>query len=129
MTQISVDDRILRQMIQEHPQKVSDWLDGVAESITNEIKLSFGDSPPGKTYGRHVASLPGYPPNVDTGNLRASMRWRADGRLTRIVEDGTMYGVELELGLRSNVAARPFVRPVFARWQANLAEDMRRHLF
>lgn len=113
------------------PDDASRWLDMVATDIVSDIKLSFGTSPPGKKYVRdngvvHVASQAGYPPNVDTGALRASMRWEAAGKLRRMVMDGVEYGYKLEVGT-SEVAPRPFVSPVFIAWRQKIydaADDL-----
>ena len=91
-----------------------------SEGIINDIKLSFNTSPAGRTYTRgsitHVASVAGYPPNVDTGALRASMHWKDVGDFEWHVMDGVEYGYWLEEGT-SKMQPRPFVRPVFADWR------------
>jgi hypothetical protein len=74
--------------------------------MTNEIVESFGASP----------SPPGDPPGVDTGALRASMRWASVGEASAVIHDGVEYGVHLELGTE-RMPARPFVAPVFERWR------------
>lgn len=61
----------------------------------------------GKT---HVASAPGEPPAVDTGNLKNSLR------VIEVTDDYASFGssadyaAELEYGL-SRIAARPYMRP------------------
>lgn len=110
------DTRVLQRMIRETPGRLDDALRGIANEVANDIILSFGDSPPGRTYGNHVASRPGYPPNVDTGALRASIRAERDKALVYHVLDGVEYGAYLELG-SENIAPRPFVAPVFEEWQ------------
>lgn len=129
--QITIDDSKLRIFMQQYPQKIEDWLSGVAEQMVTDIKLSFGTSPPGRAYQRgtvtHIASMPGYPPNVDTGSLRASIRWASEGRFTRIISDGVEYGIMLEYGTEYT-GARPFVRPVFEDWRQKIAADARANL-
>ena len=95
-----------------------------AQGITDDIKQSMGTSPPGITYERynpkrtHTASQPGYPPNVDLGNLRDSMNWFSERKGRTIVHDGVVYGIDLELGNpATNLEPRPFVVPVFEQWQ------------
>ena len=100
-----------------------------------EVKRSFQPGT-GRTYMRgkvkHVASVPGQPPAVDTGRLRASITHEVvtEGSKT-IARIGTSaaeisgkrrdkrakkvnYAKELEFGTRHK-AARPFLRPILAR--------------
>jgi len=94
------------------------WLAGVAEAIVTDVKLSFGSSPDGRRYTRgsieHVASQGGYPPNVDLGTLRASIRQQKIHAHERWISDGVEYGVYLEIGTE-RIAPRPFMRPAFDR--------------
>jgi hypothetical protein len=110
---------------------VDQWLRGVAEEMKNDIVLSFGTSPAGRTYQRgrrtHVASQPGFPPNVDLGALRASMHVEPAGKLSYHIADGVEYGIDLEDG-RERIAPRPFVQPVFSDWQKKIAADAKRNL-
>lgn len=104
---ITKDDRAkLQQIIRDNPNTLNQLVRAIAQDITSEIVLSFGASP----------SIPGDPPGVDTGALRASMRWEMDGRLKAFVFDGVLYGVYLEYGT-TRMPARPFVNPVFERWR------------
>ena len=112
---ITLDKRKLDQIARNLPGRVSDWLDGVAQEIVNDIKLSFGTSP----------SSPGDPPGVDTGALRASMRWVSEAQFVRVVYDGVEYGVYLEYGT-SRMSARPFINPVFEDWRRKIGDDARR---
>jgi hypothetical protein len=102
-----------------------------AHDIANDIVLSFGTSPNGRRYGRHIASRPGYPPNIDTGALRASIKAVRKGRYVWWVQDGVPYGIELELG-RERTAPRPFMRPMIELWRRQrmreLAERVKRGL-
>jgi len=115
VTNITLNTRKLDEILRNTPDKINDWMDGVAQEIVNDIKLSFGTSP----------SAPGDPPGVDTGALRASMRWERGGQFQRIVYDGVEYGVYLEYGT-SKMSARPFISPVFFEWQRKLAADAKR---
>lgn len=126
--EIRLDTTLLDRLIRDVPEEADRWLRGVGNQIVDEIVLSFGDSPPGREYRRksvvHVASQPGYPPNVDTGALRASIRLVKIGRLHYQVQDGVEYGAYLEVGTES-IGARPFVAPVFNEWrEARLARDL-----
>lgn len=115
-----LDTSILDRLIQTTPEELSRWWDGVAESMTNDIKMSFNTSPAGRSYQRggvtHVASAPGYPPNIDTGALVNSMHWEEIAALTRHIMDGVEYGYHLEEGT-SSILPRPFFQPVFAAWR------------
>ena len=111
------------QMLINNP-KLNPYLRGLAEEIVNDIKLSMEDVSPGITYGDHVASLPGDPPNVDTSALVASIDWKQQDLLTMIVHDGQPHGIELELGT-ADVAARPFMRPQFIKWKKQIVQDMK----
>lgn len=131
--EIKVDQRKLQQLIATEPERVDKWLRGVAQQIVGDIKLSFGTSPDGRAYERgtvtHIASQPGYPPNVDTGTLRASIDSRpvASRKLTYEIHDGVEYGYHLEMGTE-RMEARPFVAPVFNDWQRKIMDDAKRNL-
>lgn len=72
-------------------------------------KLLFNTGSAGRTYGQHIASAPGGPPNVDTGAYRASIT--AERRSNSEAAFGTDldYPVYLEYG---TVKMGP--RPLFA---------------
>lgn len=115
------DARVLDALIQSSAERQSRFLRRLAASIVNDIVQSFGTSPPGRRYGTHVASAPGYPPNVDTGALRNSMRWEEVAPGTVYVMDGVEYGAYLELGTEK-MAARPFMGPAIERARQGLAD-------
>lgn len=123
------DNARLRKLINGLPGRADELVRGAAQEINNEIVLSFGTSPPGNEYARgtvvHTASQPGYPPNVDTGALRASMRWRSAGVMRARVYTGVAYAHHLEMGTE-RMAARPFIYPVFARWNRGYFEQFMR---
>ena len=116
-TRLIIDDTVLRRM-QGNQAGLDRWLRGVGTEMVGDVKASFGTSPSGRRYQRgrreHVASLPGYPPNIDTGSLRASIKIRQTGTLKYRIEDGVEYGYKLETGV--GIAPRPFIKPVFDRW-------------
>lgn len=115
-----LDTSVLDEIIKSIPEQLDRLGRAASEGITSDIKLSFNTSPPGKPRsmgsGLGFASQPGYPPNVDTGALRASMRWQEIGELEWAVMDGVEYGYGLEEGT-STIQPRPFVQPVFADWR------------
>ncbi len=114
------DSSRLRAIARQMPDTLDQALRGLVTEMTTDVILSFGTSPPGAAYKRgnvtHVASLPGYPPNVDIGTLRAAVRWIPDGRFRYLIVDGVYYGIYLELGT-DGMAARPFMSPVFEDWR------------
>ena len=127
-----VDKRRLNQLVRQLPGAVDEALDAAAHEALAQIVLSFNSSPAGRTYERdgveHTASSPGYPPNIDIGNLSGSMRVEKTGTLEYQVMDGVEYGVHLELGTE-RMAARPFVTPVFeAMRQGEFGRAMKRYL-
>lgn len=103
------DRRVLQRLIRETPDKASEAIRGIATEMTNDIILSYGESP----------SSPGEPPGVDIGNLRAGTEWEPDeqDKLKAYVTIEAEYGPYLEFGT-SKMAARPFVTPVFERWRS-----------
>lgn len=115
-----LDTKILDQIIGSLPSEVDRLGRATSEGITSDIKLSMNTSPPGRSYRRgsitHIASQPGYPPNVDTGALRASMHWFSEGPGRFVVSDGVEYGYYLEEGT-DTMQPRPFVQPVFTNWR------------
>lgn len=131
MSKTQVDVSGLERLIRETPDKAETWLDAVAEDIVTDIVLSFGTSPPGETYQRgsvsHVASQPGYPPNVDIGTLSNSIKQEKTGELERTVSDGVEYGILQEDGTEY-IAPRPFMRPAFDRAASKIEQDAARNL-
>jgi hypothetical protein len=121
----------LQRLKRQEPAKVSKWLDGEAEAMVTDIKLSFNTSPPGESYTRggvtHVASQPGHPPNVDIGTLSSTIRWEPQGQFVRHIMDGVTYGIHLEDGTES-IAPRPFMAPAFAREQKTIGQSARDNL-
>lgn len=111
---IEIDTAKLDAVIRETPGQVEALLDSLAETLKNDIVLSFGTSP----------SAPGDPPGVDTGALRASMGWKSEGDKRRVVHDGVEYGVMLEFGVE-RIAPRPFMGPAFERMRAKLPDYVR----
>lgn len=128
---VVIDTTIMDKVLAEEPQKVGRWLSRLAESIVTDVKLSMNTSPPGESYTRgnvtHVASQPGYPPNVDIGTLRASIKWENTGPHERTISDGVEYGVWLEDGTES-MAPRPFMGPAFERARQTYEQDAKDYL-
>ena len=129
--EVRIDTRKMQNIIRNQPERADAWLRGVANEILGDIVLSFNTSPPGRSYTRgettHIASQPGYPPNIDTGALEASMGVRRLKQLRYEIHDGVDYGIHLELGTE-RMAARPFVGPVFDDWQRKIQRDAEQNL-
>lgn len=115
-----VNKRVLENLIRNLGNRADEFLAAAATGIVADIQDSFGTSPAGATYTRggvtHIASQPGYPPNVDTGTLRASIAFMKERHLRYLVHDGVEYGIWLEDGTET-MAPRPFVAPVFEEWR------------
>lgn len=129
--EISANTERLKRMIRENPAKVDKALRAVALNTQADIMRSFGTSPAGRRYIRgkrtHVASKPNYPPNVDTGALRASLRVTRPRPLQRMIAVGVNYGARLEFG-GGNIAKRPFMTPVFEALSPIFAREVERYL-
>jgi len=118
----TTDTSKLQALKKRLPDRFDGMLRGASEEIVTDIKLSFGTSPAGASYTRgtvvHVASQPGYPPNIDIGALLATIRWFRDRRGRFIITDGVIYGAHLEIGTE-RMAARPWMTPVFEQWRSH----------
>jgi hypothetical protein len=115
-----VDTSKLRQILRETGANIDDLLMGAGIEMNADIVLLFNTSPPGEAYTRggvtHIASQPGYPPNIDTAALMGSMHVEKDGPGRVIIADGVEYGILLEEGTE-NMSPRPFIGPVFEEWR------------
>lgn len=69
----------------------------------------------------HVASLPGQPPNEDTGHLRSNIEVTQAAPLRVEVSSNARYSAALEVG-SSKMAARPFMQPAAARTRKEITE-------
>lgn len=127
--EITVDTRRLNEVAKMLPTELDAAGRKAAADMSADIILSFGTSPGGKKYPRgkryHIASKPGYPPNVDTGALRASIGWQGVGRLRWMIYAGTEYADILEFGSKKT-APRPFMTPVFNEWARTKLIDLLR---
>lgn len=112
---VTLDLTKLNAAIRQYPGRLDAWLRSIAIDVANEAKLSFNTGPGGRTYRRgrklHIASSPNYPPNVDTGTLRASIRMTKMGPNHYRVQDGVDYGIWLEDGVPGRMQPRPFLQP------------------
>ena len=100
------DRRTLHALIRQTPERVDALGRAVATAMVGEMVESFGTSP----------APAGGPPGVDTGALRASVGWVAEGERRWLLHDGVEYGVYQELGV-GDLPARPWMTPVFEAWR------------
>jgi hypothetical protein len=84
-----------------------------AKIIRDDIKQSFGRSKTrrGKGKRKHIASAPGQPPMVLTGELKRGVKVKKVKTLHRRVGVwGSEYAYPMEFGTK-HMAARPWLRP------------------
>lgn len=80
----------------------------------------------GAVSGRdHVPSLPGQPPNEDTGTLRTHIETTQPAPLKVEVSSNAPYAAALEFGT-SKLAERPYMRPATARKRDEVVALVRR---
>lgn len=91
-----------------------------------EVKKELSKPGTGRSYPRgrkvHIASAPGEPPAVDTGQLRASITHLVEVEFLKYVGhvgSNLDKATHLEFGTK-NMAARPFLRTTLARIQPQL---------
>lgn len=125
---VAYKNDVLERLIENLGPDVDDWLNGLAHQGEAIVKQSFGDSPDGREYKRrgvvHVASVAGHPPNVDLGNLRASIHVVRVGFLHYMISDGVLYGIYLEDGTE-NIDPRPFMNPMIMELSAIIGADLK----
>ncbi len=113
---VSVDIAKLVAVGRVMPKVMTGIVMGVAFEGEAKAKHLMNTSPPGRQYGNHTASQPGYAPNVDTGILRNSIQAVATGTTAAAVVARAPYAVHLEFGT-SKMAARPFFAPTLVHLQ------------
>lgn len=121
----------IENLLRAMPTKGGRWLTAFTESVVTDMKLSMNTSPPGESYTKggvtHIASQPGYPPNVDIGTLINSIKQENTGSFERTITDGVEYGIDLEDGT-STMLPRPFFAPAFARARERMEQDAKDNL-
>lgn len=127
---MTIDTSMMTKIRQALPEQISALLRGAANEMVSDMKMSMGTSPAGATYKHgnvsHVASAPGYPPNPDTGALRASINFYPESNTRVVIADGVEYGLYLEIGTE-RIEPRPFVVPVFTLWSQGKFADFARN--
>jgi len=102
----------LRNLTKEVHKKVSKELTKGALDIRNTAINAIQQQSSGRKYGNHTASKPGDAPNVDTGELIASIfaQPSSPNKLEAAVVATAPHARFLEFGT-SKMAARPFLNP------------------
>lgn len=121
---VVVDTKVAEQILRNLPRNIDRFMDGEAENVVTDTKLSFNTSPPGRSYGSHTASMAGYPPNIDTGELTNSISWERSGQYERNVNVAAPQGLWMEFGT-VHVAPRPFLSPAFERERMAFEDNAR----
>lgn len=83
----------------------------LATEVVGDAQASMGESP----------SVPGEPPGVDSGALRASIHAERTGENQYMVSDGVEYGFFLEMGT-PKMAARPWLGPAVFRMMQTFSQ-------
>jgi hypothetical protein len=117
MSQSQVVIRLNRflELAREYPEVVDDAIQAAAREGEFYVKRSITESPmTGRQYGIHIASEPGNPPRIDSGNLVTSINVRPLRDKVWAIRSGAEYAALLEYGT-STMAARPHMTPM-ALW-------------
>ena len=84
-----------------------------AVKMNEKAARSIATPSSGRTYGNHVASVPGEAPNTDTGELLSKLFVEPlPSKRGAVFGNRAKYAKFLEFGT-SRVAARPFIRPAY----------------
>jgi HK97 gp10 family phage protein len=106
---------------QETAKRISQALFVTGHAIQVDAQISIST---GAVSGRdHVPSLPGQPPNNDTGLLADSIETVQVDPLKIEVSANAPYAVALEFGT-SKMAERPFMRPAAAKNKDTLSKNV-----
>ena len=106
---------------------MSTGLKQAAIMVHEEAVKSIRRRSAGRVYHRgritHVASKPGDPPNVDTGELISGVTWEPQNGKALAVFVGTnvKHGVYMEFGTK-DVAPRPWLLPALRKHQDKISK-------
>ncbi len=118
-------DRAIRKLLSmaspEAIVEIGQALKQGGELIENEAKVSITTG--SASFDRHVPSLPGEPPNNDTGVLAGNIETTQESPLRVLVSSNAPYSEPLEFGT-SKMAARPFMRPAAEKHRADIQRFM-----
>lgn len=105
---------VARSRLDSMAHALDDAMDKVAHDTADfardAARASMVASGGGRVYGGHVASAPGRPPAIWTGQLFASVHTEHLGPYNYAADASAPYSGYLEYGTR-HMAPRPFMRP------------------
>jgi len=101
--------------------------------VERDVKKSFPKIGTGRVYSKgkgkiHIASMPGEPPAIDTGNLRASIQSKVQVRGINVlgeVGSDMPYSLYLELGTKT-MTKRPYLMPTVRKDKRKIGEIFKR---
>lgn len=103
--------------LEANADKIGTMIFAAADAIKTTARHSITA---GAVSGKgHVASLPGEPPNRDTGHLDTNIESFKTGKLSAEVRAQAEYSAALEYG-RKGAAERPFMRPAVKQNEAKI---------
>lgn len=112
---LTIDVKVLPDVVPGLTDQASRIINQVGNGIVAEMKRIMALPKTGRTYRKkggvlHVASAPGQPPAMDTGNLTNSISMQMIGPLQGRVNINAEYAAYLEYGT-VRMAARPYLQP------------------
>lgn len=124
--------RRTRRALRVYGQVMDSELQAIVNTTSDEIldlaKRSISRRSRGPKRGDRVSSVPGRAPNVQTGELLASLKVERHGMYADVKAD-KFYASFLEFGTKDS-AARPFLRPAMKRrrfvWNRRMREVSRK---
>ena len=126
--------RKLFEKVNEVPIDITKRLAIGANNIRNTVILSMRDTPKtGITYKRgkkfHIASSPGNPPAIDTGELARSIIFDVRDMEVEVgAAGGAPYALFLEEGTKK-MKARPFLGPAVEKHHKEIIDDVGEGVF
>lgn len=114
-----------RLQVNSQGKDVTDVLLRAADRVRTDYIDRVNDG--GGTGKAHVPSLPGQPPNTDTGRLVGSAGARATGRNVTETFVEAEYGKFLEFGT-NKMAPRPALGPAFDQMKPFIMDNLRKAL-
>ncbi len=124
---------VIQRLKDDAAELVKEEVVGTAIDIRNTVILSMRNTPKtGRVYRRqkgkkrHVASSPGNPPAIDTGELIRSITTDARRRTVEVgAEIGAPHSLFLEKGT-DKMGARPFLEPAMDKHLPELENKIKR---
>lgn len=123
----------LKEFGEKGRQIIDDELRIIAINLRTDMIKSMRESPAGKSFvhgriyrssvsrAKHIASMPGYPPRIDSGNLINRLFVDSGDGFSRLYTENVEYVKYLEEGT-SKMKPRPFIAPAIERsnWQQHI---------